>query len=117
MTATLFGIPNCDTVRKARKWLEASGIDHQFIDFRETPTPPDQLRSWLAQVGAPLLNKRSTTWKQLTDSERQAAEQYGDALIALLGAHPTLIKRPVLEHEGRVRVGFSASDYANEFGA
>lgn len=114
MSTTLYGIPNCDTVRKARKWLEAQGIDYAFVDFRETPLDSAQVAAWLAAAGPALLNKRSTTWKQLTDSERTAAE-VGDP-VPLMLAHPTLIKRPVLEHQGEVSIGFKADDYATKFG-
>ncbi|MEE4203680.1 MAG: arsenate reductase [Halieaceae bacterium] len=114
MSTTLYGIPNCDTVRKARKWFDAQGIDYDFVDFRETPVSEARIKDWLTQAGAPLLNKRSTTWKQLDEDARIAAEA-GD-VVPLLLANPTLIKRPVLEHNGRVTVGFKAEDYATTFG-
>ena len=114
MSTTLYGIPNCDTVRKARKWFDAHGIDYAFVDFRESPLGAAQVEGWLEAVGSTLLNKRSTTWKQLTDTERTAAES-GDP-VPLLLAHPTLIKRPVLEHQSQISVGFKADDYAAKFG-
>jgi arsenate reductase len=106
----LYGIKNCDTVRKARKWLDAEGIPHEFIDFREQGLESKKLSQWLAAVGMDkLLNKRSTTWKNLDDSEKQLDST--EAVINLLIAHPTLIKRPVLESTNSVMVGFSEKDY------
>lgn len=101
----LYGIKNCDTVRKARKWLEQEGAPYEFCDFRESPPEPATLQHWLDSAGEALLNKRSTTWKQLSEAERQAD------VIALLANHPTLIKRPVLEYNGKVAIGFSSDQY------
>ena len=68
MTANLYGIPTCDTVRKARKWLTDNGIDHQFIDVRENTPPKSQIDHWVASLGAAkMVNKRSTTWKNLSE--------------------------------------------------
>lgn len=106
----LYGIKNCDTVRKARKWLAQHNIDHEFCDFRESPLDTAQLKSWLNTVGEGLLNKRSTTWKQLSDTQKTLGDQ--SAIIRLLAEHPTLIKRPVLETQQTVTVGFSADQYS-----
>lgn len=106
----LYGIKNCDTVRKARKWLEQHNIDHEFSDFRETPLQTPQLQHWLKTVGDSLLNKRSTTWKQLSESQKSLSNEA--TIISLLAEHPTLIKRPVLETRQSVAVGFSADQYS-----
>lgn len=106
----LYGIKNCDTVRKARNWLEQNNIEHEFCDFRETPVAPARLQSWHNSVGDSLLNKRSTTWKQLNDRQQAIPDQ--SALIKLLAEHPTLIKRPVLEAGKTVTTGFSAEHYS-----
>lgn len=111
MTTTIYGIPNCDTVRKARKWCDAHDVPYEFVDFRETPVGDARIASWLAAVGDSLLNRRSTTWKQLSDAERDSTAN-DTGIIALLAAHPTLIKRPVLEHKGDIAIGFKADDYA-----
>lgn len=106
----LFGIKNCDTVRKARKWLDQHGADYQYHDFREQGLEESQVKAWLARVPAErLVNKRSTTWKQLDEATRDNLS--GDNLPALLAAHPTLIKRPVLEIGEQVHTGFSEKTY------
>ena len=110
MTANLYGIPNCDTVRKALKWLTDNGIDHQFIDVRENTPPKSQIAHWVMSLGATkMVNKRSTTWKNLSDADRNEAEN-GDTTAVLL-ANPTLIKRPVLEYRDVLDVGFSVDAY------
>ena len=115
MNTVIYGIPNCDSVKKARSWFESQDLGYTFIDFRKTAPSHLQVGNWIAAVGEKaLLNKRSTTWKNLSDDDRLEAEK-GNAL-ALLVAHPTLIKRPVLEHEGATTVGFNATDYATKFG-
>lgn len=106
---TLYGIKNCDTVRKARKWLDQHGVAYQFSDVRETPVAKTRLEQWLNSAGDVILNKRSTSWKQLSESEKVLAN--GAAVISLLQKHPTLIKRPVLEKESNVLVGFSTDSY------
>lgn len=112
---TLYGIPNCDTVKKARRWLEAHHIDYRFHDLREDPVSRDTLQRWLVQLGSELLlNRRSTTWKQLPEGERPDGTD-SHAVIDCLQQHPTLIKRPVLEHGQQVRAGFSATDYTSLF--
>lgn len=114
MTANLYGIPNCDTVRKALKWLTDNGIDHQFIDVRENTPPKSQIAHWVMSLGATkMVNKRSTTWKNLSDADRNEAEN-GDTTAVLL-ANPTLIKRPVLEYRDVLDVGFSVDAYNHYF--
>lgn len=111
---TLFGIPNCDTVRKARKWLDSHGIAHDFIDLRENTPPVSRIVSWLESVGEErLINRRSTTYKQLYEAQRDALT--GGAAAELLREHPTLIKRPVLVWQDTVSVGFSEQDFAARF--
>jgi len=86
-------------------------IPHEFVDFRENPVGDTKIASWLSAVGDSLLNRRSTTWKQLSDEDRESAGSNA-GIVALLAAHPTLIKRPVLEHNGGTAIGFKADDYA-----
>ena len=115
MKPVIYGIPTCDSVRKARKWFEAESIEYDFVDFRKQAPTREQLATWLAALGNnALINKRSTTWKQLSDAERNEVEN-GDS-IAILLAQPTLIKRPLLEYDGETAVGFSAKDYVTRFG-
>ena len=112
---TLYGIPNCDSVRKARSWLAAHQIDYHFVDFKDAPPKIATLNHWLEALGTTqLVNRRSTTYRQLTEANKTALEA-GD-VAATLAAHPTLIKRPVLDWGGAISVGFSADAYARHFG-
>ncbi len=107
---TLYGIKNCDTVKKARKWLEANQVAYQFHDFREDGLDAPLVQSWLQELGAEtLVNKRSTTWKQLSDAEK--AQALSDKAPALICQQPTLIKRPVLDTGEQRHVGFKAEHY------
>jgi len=109
-TTTLYGIKNCDTVKKARRWLEQHGIEYLFHDFRADGLSPETFALWLEQVGAAtLINKRSTTWKQLAEKDRTQVVEGDAASIAL--QQPTLIKRPVLQYRKQVIVGFSDKIY------
>ena len=110
----LYGIKNCDTVRKARKWLESEEIDYAFHDFRIDGLNKKDLQTWVKAVGwEVLLNKRSTTWKQLPDKDKETVDE-GKA-IALMLTNPTLIKRPVLIQEKIVHVGFKSAEYKKLF--
>ena len=92
-TAILYGIKACDTCRSARQALEKEGYSLTFTDVRETPLSPSKIERFLAQFGDALLNKRSTTWRGLSDPERAKPP------VTLLTEHPTLMKRPVIEAE------------------
>ena len=103
---TVYGIKNCDTCRKALKWLAAEGIEHRFHDFRVDGLDPASLSSWVAAAGwEKLLNRRGTTWRNLSDSEKDGVDEA--RAKALMEDNPTLIKRPVFEAGGQVLVGFS----------
>ena len=108
---TLYGIPNCDTCRKARKWLDANSVEHRFHDLRADGLEKTALVRWVNRVGwQPLLNTRSTTWRGLPAADRQELNE--KRALKLMLQHPTLIKRPVLESKKQVLVGFSAEAYA-----
>ncbi len=112
---TLYGIPNCDTVRKARKWLTAHEVDYQFHDFRKDGLTVKQLRHWASVVGwETLLNRRGQTWRKLPDKAKTNLTEA--SALNLMQAEPTLIKRPVLEIKSQVHVGFKQTDYQNLFG-
>ena len=115
MRVVVHGIANCDTVSRARAWLDAQGITHEFRDFRKIALTPAQLSAWLGEVPLDtLLNRRGTTWRGLPDDTRTAVADTANpsAAIALMIDKPAVIKRPVLEVDGRVaRVGFSAAQY------
>jgi arsenate reductase (glutaredoxin) len=113
-TTVLYGIKNCDTVKKAREWLEEKGIQYRFHDFRADGLSKDRLQLWLTRVGSKtLINNRSTTWKQLTEKDQKLA--MGTMASAAVLANPTLIKRPVLEHDEKIVIGFSPEDYEKLF--
>jgi len=104
---TVHGIKNCDTCRKALKWLEAEGIEARFHDFRVDGLDGAALQRWLAAVGwETLLNRRGTTWRKLPDSDTQNVD--ATSAEALMLANPTLIKRPVFDLDGDYAVGFKA---------
>jgi arsenate reductase len=107
---TIYGIPNCDTCKKARRWLESHDIEHRFHDVRADGIDQDTIESWLQHVDwKTLLNTRSTTWRNLPDASK--ADVDVDRALSLMLEHPTLIKRPVLEHAGGVEVGFREQRY------
>lgn len=106
----LYGIKNCDTVKKARKWLDTAGIDYRFHDFRADGLQREQLAAWNKAVGwETLLNRRGTTWRQLPEDVKQGIDE--SSALDLMMEQPTLIKRPVLEHGGEFLVGFKEADY------
>ena len=113
MTIVLYGIPNCDTVKKARAWLQQAGRDVLVVDFKKAGVPEDRLDLWLATVGwERLLNRRGTTWRQLDDALRAAVVDAPSARAVMI-AHSSVIKRPVVEwSDGRITVGFDAADWA-----
>ena len=107
---TLYGIKNCDTVKKARIWLETHKVDYRFHDFRSDGLSETKVKSWLKTLGIEtLVNKRSTTWKELDDATKATFTESTAASIIL--TNPTLIKRPLLETTAATRVGFNATDY------
>ncbi|NRD74159.1 ArsC family reductase [Shewanella sp. VB17] len=107
---TLFGIKNCDTVKKARKWAEANQLTIHFHDFRIDGLSKEQVEAWVAVIGwETLFNKRSTSFRQLSDDDKKDLNE--TKAIELMLAHPTLIKRPVLSSEGNVLVGFKEAEY------
>lgn len=114
MSIRINGIPNCDTVKKARGWLDAQGLDHTFRDFKKVPPGEEEVASWADIVGwEVLLNRRGTTFRKLGEADKADLGSDGsrDRAIALMVQHPSLIKRPVLEHEAGLLVGFSEPEW------
>jgi arsenate reductase len=112
---TLYGIANCDTVRKARKWLTSHNVDYQFHDFRKEGLTARQLKHWAMLVDwETLLNRRGQSWRKLSDKEKANLNEA--RALKLMLAEPTLIKRPVLELKSQLHVGFKDTDYQNLFG-
>ncbi len=113
MTIKLYGIPNCDTVKKARAWLADNSRDVQFVDFKKGGVPSARLDAWLASVGwETLLNRKGTTWRKLGDDVREAVVDSASARNLML-EQPSVIKRPVVEWaDGRTTVGFDVAAWA-----
>lgn len=116
MSITLYGIPNCDTIKKARVWLEGRSVAYAFHDYRVLGLEPERLQQWIGKLGwEVLLNKASTTFRALPDSDKQNLDT--DKAKALMLAHPTMIKRPVLDLGGdRLLVGFKPAVYEEALG-
>jgi arsenate reductase (glutaredoxin) len=107
---TLYGLANCGSCKAARAWLDQHGIEHRFHDFRKAGLPPERFEHWLAQAGwEVLLNRRGTTWRNLPDGDKAGVNAARARKLML--AHPSLIKRPVLEIGAAVVVGFSSAQY------
>lgn len=111
---TLYGLKTCDTCRKARKWLDQHGVDYRFHDVRDDGLARETLDRWVSATGwKPLLNTRSRTWRTLDAKQREALHENG--AVTLMLEKPTLVKRPVLEHEAGVLVGFDRDAYLARF--
>jgi arsenate reductase len=107
---TIYGLATCDTTRAARKWLDAKSVKHIFHDVREDGLTKPLVEGWVKHLGwERLLNKVSTTWRELPENEKADVDQ--KRAIALLLAHPTLVKRPVLDRSGNLSVGFKPAAY------
>ena len=107
---TLYGIPNCDTVKKARNWLEQHGVAYQFHDYKKAGIDAATLKRWSKELGhEQLLNQRGTTWRKLEESERSSLTE--SKAIKLMQAHPAVIKRPLLDTGKRLLLGFDAGAY------
>ncbi len=104
---TLYGIVNCDTVRKARRWLEENGIPYSFVDLRKQGLAREQLEAWEGELGwEALLNRRGRSWRMLPEEERENIDR--ERAIELMLQNPTLIRRPVIETVDQVAVGLDA---------
>ncbi len=113
----VYGIPNCDTIKKTLKWLDARGIKNELHNYRQDGITAEKLESWLKQQPLEkLLNKASTTWKNLTEEEKAKTSDPRGA-VSVMMEHPTLIKRPVIEDEGGsvLAVGFNDTQYEAVF--
>ncbi len=114
MAVTLYGIKNCDTIKKARKWLEVQQIDYSFHDFRVDSLDANLLEQWFADVGwETLLNKRGTTWRQLSEEIKSSINEASARQLML--DNPAIIKRPVLDTGSERHVGFSEVSYQTYF--
>ena len=114
MALQLYGIPNCDTVKKARTFLTAAGVVHDFHDYKKAGVPSDALARWVARWGwEAVLNRAGTTFKALPDADKQGLD--ADKAMALMLANPSMIKRPIVEGDGVALIGFKPDAWAGAF--
>jgi len=116
MTVTIYGIKNCDTMQKAFKWLDARGVAYDFHDYKKAGVTKTELARWCSAAGwQTVLNRAGTTFRKLPDADRQDLTE--DKAIALMIAQPSMIKRPVLDADSKLEIGFKPERYAALFGA
>ncbi|HEY4370976.1 MAG TPA: ArsC family reductase [Burkholderiales bacterium] len=114
-TVTLYGIPNCDTVKKARTWLDSQGVTYTFHDFKKQGLDKSLAAGWLKELGPEvLINRKGTTWRKLDEAAQANAGSAAGAL-ALMLAQPSVIKRPVLDRDGALSAGFTPDTYSKYF--
>lgn len=112
---TLYGIPNCDTVKKARTWLDSKGIAYTFHDYKKEGADPAKLQAWVDAKGwEVLLNRAGTTFRKLPDADKQGID--AAKAIGLMVEQPSVIKRPVIEHPGGLLVGFKEAEWQAALG-
>ena len=110
MTITFYGIPNCDTVKKARDWLAGRGLEYAFHDYKKQGADAARIAGWVEQEGwERLLNRSGTTFKKLPDADKLGLD--AAKAVAVMAANPSCIKRPVLEHPGGLLVGFKRDEW------
>jgi arsenate reductase (glutaredoxin) len=113
MTTTIYGIKNCDTMKKARAWLDSHGVAYDFHDYKSEGIAKAKLKQWSDELGwETLLNRAGTTFRKLPDGDKQGLNE--TKAIALMLAQPSMIKRPVLELGAKLLVGFQPDVYAKE---
>lgn len=111
----LYGIPNCDTMKKARAWLDAHGVDYRFHDYKREGVDETRLRSWVDELGwEALVNRRGTTWRKLPEDVREGMD--AEAAIRVMLETPSIIRRPVLDTGELRHAGFSETDYERLLG-
>jgi len=106
----IYGIPNCDTIKKARKWLESHDVAYEFHDYKKLGVSENKLKNWVKQAGwETVLNKRGTTWRKLDEKIKNNIDQ--ESAIRIMLDNPSIIKRPVLEAGKILIIGFKESEY------
>lgn len=115
MSITLYGIPNCDTVKKARTWLDGKGIAYTFHDYKKQGADPARIARWIDAAGLDkVVNKAGTTYRKLDDAQKSALA--GEGAPAVLSENTSVIKRPIVEHPGGLLVGFKEAEWAAALG-
>ena len=115
MAVTVFGSPNCETVKKARVWLDEHGIAYAFHDYKKAGADPAQLARWVEQAGLDkVLNRAGMTFRKLSDADKAGID--ANKAVTLMVAQPSMIKRPIVEHPGGLLIGFKADEWAAALG-
>jgi Spx/MgsR family transcriptional regulator len=110
MTTKIYGIKNCDTMKKAFKWLDAQGINYDFQDYKKTAPSQDQATNWVNTLGwENVINKRGTTWRKLDEDTKNAMSE--ELAVQVMLENPSIIKRPILEHQDKTLLGFKEAEY------
>jgi arsenate reductase len=113
LTITIYGIKNCDTMKKARAWLDSHGVAYDFHDYKSAGIAKAKLKQWSDELGwETLLNRAGTTFRKLPDADKEGLNE--NKALALMLAQPSMIKRPVLDAGGKLLVGFKPEIYAKE---
>ena len=114
MSVTLYGIPNCDTVKKARTWLDKRGVAYAFHDYKKHGADPAKIAGWVGEAGwEKVLNRAGTTFKKLPDSDKEGLD--AKKAVQVMAANPSAIKRPVVEYPGGLLVGFKENEWEQAF--
>jgi Spx/MgsR family transcriptional regulator len=114
LPVTLYGIPNCDTVKKARSWLDGKGIAHSFHDYKKQGADAQRIAGWAEEAGwEKVLNRAGTTFRKLPEADKQDLD--AAKAVAVMAAHPSAIKRPVVEYPGGLLVGFKEPEWEAAF--
>jgi arsenate reductase len=112
MELTVFGIKNCDTMKKAMKWLDDNGVAYYFYDYKKEGVPEQRLRQWLEALGwETVINKRGTTWRKLDDAVKESMNT--EKSITLAMENPSVVKRPILQSNDFILAGFKADEWEN----
>ena len=112
-STTIYGIKNCDTMKKARTWLDSHGVSYEFYDYKTAGAPKEKLKAWCDELGwETLLNRAGTTFRKLPEADKAGLNER--KALALMLDQPSMIKRPVLEAGGKLIVGFKPESYASE---
>ena len=110
----MYGIPNCDTIKKARNWLKTQDVEYRFHDYKKQGVNEQQLREWLSHFGwEQLINKRGTTWRKLDDTTKDNMDN--EAALTVMLNNPSIIKRPILLANNKALIGFDADSYQQVF--
>jgi Spx/MgsR family transcriptional regulator len=114
LSITLYGIPNCDTVKKARTWLDQRGVAYTFHDYKKQGADPTKIAGWVAEAGwEKVLNRAGTTFKKLADADKEGLN--AAKAVKVMAANPSAIKRPVIEYPGGLLVGFKEGEWEQAF--